>query len=160
MASAEDRPTISAIVPAYNAERFIADAVRSVLGQSIPVIECVVVDDGSGDRTAEVAETFGPPVVVVRQENRGVSGARNRGVTASRGQLLAFLDADDSWHPTRLERQLNALASSPAHEAVVCGTRMVDAHGAELGKIVPDADVTVERLLLWESTTVSASSNV
>src|SRR5829696_2208589 len=160
MASGSDRPTISAIIPAYNAERFIADAVRSVLDQSIPVLECVVVDDGSSDRTAEIVDAFGARASVVRQANRGVSAARNRGVARSRGQLLAFLDADDSWHPERLERQLDALAAAPAHEAVVCATRVVDDGGAELGTVSPDPRVSVERLLLWRSTTVSVSSNL
>lgn len=160
MSSGANRPTISVVVPAYNAERFVAEAIGSVLEQSVPATECVVVDDGSRDGTAELVEKFGPPVRLVRQENRGVSGARNRGVAESQGNFLAFLDADDTWQRQRLERQVDALTASPAHDAVVCATRVVDAQGVELGTIVPDARLTAERLLLWQATTVSVSSNL
>src|SRR5215204_4353337 len=90
MASTDSRPTVSVVIPAYDAERFVADAVRSVLAQTVAATECVVVDDGSRDRTAKVVEQFGSPVKLVRQENQGVSSARNRGASETIGALLAF----------------------------------------------------------------------
>src|SRR4051812_3809183 len=87
---------------------------ESVLAQSLPAAEVVVVDDGSSDRSAAVAEEFGPPVRVLRKPHRGVSAARNAGVAESGAELIAFLDADDRMKPDRLERQAAALAEAPA----------------------------------------------
>ena len=79
MAEVESPTSVSAIIPAYNAEVFIRDALDSVLAQTHPVSECIVVDDGSRDRTAGLVAEYGPPVRLVQQENTGVGGARNRG---------------------------------------------------------------------------------
>jgi glycosyltransferase involved in cell wall biosynthesis len=97
---------ISVIIPAWNAERYIAKAIESCLRQTFPPHEIVVVDDASTDSTAEVAESFPSPVQVIRlAENMGVSVARNRGVQASTGDWLAFLDADDWFLPEKLDAQ-------------------------------------------------------
>src|SRR4051795_5122495 len=106
--------SIAVVIPVYNGERFLRDAIESVLAQSLPAAEVVVVDDGSSDRSAAVAEGFGPPVRVLRKPHRGVSAARNVGVEHSRSDLIAFLDADDRMKPDRLERQAAALAEAPA----------------------------------------------
>ena len=103
VAERETGASVGAIIPAHNAEAYLRDAIDSVLAQSHPVVDCVVVDDGSTDATAAIAEAYGPPVRVVRQENRGVSAARNRGAAEAEGALLAFLDADDRWLPDRLK---------------------------------------------------------
>lgn len=95
---------ISAVIPAYNAEVFIADAIESVLAQTLEVAEIVVVDDGSSDRTAEIAAGF-PRTRVVRQSNTGQAGARNNGIKAAKGDWIAFLDADDVWAPRKTEIQ-------------------------------------------------------
>jgi glycosyltransferase involved in cell wall biosynthesis len=107
---------ISVVIPVFDGERFLADAIESVLAQSRQVAEVVVVDDGSSDGSAAVAESFGPPVRMLRMPHRGVAAARNAGVGESTGDLIAFLDADDLMKPDRLERQAGALgqASSPA----------------------------------------------
>jgi glycosyltransferase involved in cell wall biosynthesis len=111
------RPTVSVVIPVYNAERFLAEAIAGALKQTRPPAEIVVVDDGSTDRSADVAVSF-PGVRVIRQANTGPAAARNAGVAAARGDCVAFLDADDVWLPTKLERQAAALACDPAPDVV------------------------------------------
>jgi glycosyltransferase involved in cell wall biosynthesis len=94
--------TISCLIPAYNAAPFLAEALESALGQTRPPDEIVVVDDGSTDDTAEIAARY--PVRLIRQANRGISGARNACVAAATGERIAWLDADDLWMPDHLER--------------------------------------------------------
>jgi len=96
---------ISVIIPAWNAERHIGRAIRSVLAQTRPAEEIIVVDDGSTDGTAEAVRTFGEAVRLIAQPNAGVSVARNAGIAAARGQWIAFLDADDEWLPDKLRLQ-------------------------------------------------------
>lgn len=111
-------PTISAVIPCYNAAPFLRETVESVLKQTHPALEVIVVDDGSTDDSAAIAESYGPPVRVIRQQNQGQSAARNRGIDEARGQWVGLLDADDRWLPHKLERQLAALREAP--DDVVC----------------------------------------
>ena len=107
-------PAVSVIIPAYNAEAFLARAIRSVEAQSFRDFEVVVIDDGSADRTAEVAQGFSS-VRYVGARHLGAAAARNRGLAEAGGDLVAFLDADDEWLPEKLARQLefmNGLGSS------------------------------------------------
>jgi hypothetical protein len=97
-------PRVSVVTPAFDAAQTIGATVASVLGQTYRDVELVVVDDGSTDSTAAIAEAHGEPVRVVRQENRGVAAARNRGIEAAAGELIAFCDADDVLLPEHLER--------------------------------------------------------
>jgi glycosyltransferase involved in cell wall biosynthesis len=106
-------PTVSYILAVYNGRRYLSEALHSIRAQSRPVEEIIVVDDGSSDDTAEVAEHFGPPVRCVRQRNAGQSAARNHGVQLSRGDMIAFLDCDDLIHPNKVERQLRRFAEAP-----------------------------------------------
>ena len=106
-------PLISCIVPVYNGERFLAEALDSILGQTYRPLEVIVVDDGSTDATAEIAAGYAPQVTCLRQDNCGAASAKNRGISASRGQLIAFLDADDLWLPGKLERQEARLRERP-----------------------------------------------
>ena len=108
---------VSAILAVYNGERFLAEAIRSMLDQTEPPDEILVVDDGSTDRSAAIARSF-PEVTCLAQPNAGQSAALNRGVAASTGELLAFLDADDLWTEEKLARQKAALADDPTLEAV------------------------------------------
>jgi glycosyltransferase involved in cell wall biosynthesis len=97
-------PPVSVVVPLFNKERYIRRCLESICRQTMPDFEAVVVDDGSSDRSADMAETLGDPRIrVIRQENRGEGGARNRGIQEARGELIAFLDADDEWLPRFLE---------------------------------------------------------
>ena len=106
------------IVPAYNVERYLGEALESALAQTVPPAEVIVVDDGSTDGTRAVAESFAPRVVCVPQENAGPGPARNRGAALATGDFLAFLDADDVWEPDKLERQLAAFRADPGLELV------------------------------------------
>jgi hypothetical protein len=99
-------PLYSVIVPAYNAENYLSQSVRSVLEQTVPPLEVIVIDDGSVDDTVAIAAMFGPPVRVIHQDRRGAGAARNKGVAAATSPLVAFVDADDYWLPTKAERQL------------------------------------------------------
>ena len=114
------QPTVAVVIPAYNAERFIRKALDSVLAQTAPVSEIVVVDDGSKDATCEVVESYGDRVRLLRQKNQGPSGARNLGTRSSSSEFIAYLDADDAWHPEKIAKQLAALEREP--DAVLCYT--------------------------------------
>jgi glycosyltransferase involved in cell wall biosynthesis len=119
----EAPPFISVIVPAHNAARFLGETLRSVLAQGYEPLEVLVIDDGSTDGTAAIAEAFGAPVRCVRQAASGGPAApRNRGVGLARGEVIAFLDADDLWPPDRLAVQVPHLAD-PSMEIVLGHTR-------------------------------------
>ncbi len=105
--------TVSAVIPVYNGARYVGQAISSVLAQTRPPVECLVIDDGSTDATAEVVGGFSDEVTYVRVDRGGVSRARNHGVQHARGELVAFLDHDDVWLPTKLERQVEALRARP-----------------------------------------------
>ncbi len=102
---------VSVVIPAYNAESFIAETIRRAWAQTWPPLEVIVVDDGSHDDTARVAASLG--CVVIRQDNGGVCSARNAGIVAARGDWIALLDHDDLWAPNKLERQAAAAALCP-----------------------------------------------
>src|SRR5690242_14976762 len=101
------QPSVSVIIPTYNRARFVGEAVASALAQTLPPLEVIVVDDGSTDDTADVVARLNDPrVVYLRQENAGPATARNTGVEAARGDLIALLDSDDRWLPRKLELQV------------------------------------------------------
>lgn len=103
---------VSAIIPTHNRCASVFRAIDSVLAQTMPVDEIIVVDDGSSDGTAEaVRNHYGPRVLLIEQKNRGVSAARTNAVNQAQGEWLAFLDSDDVWLPTKLERQFDALSA-------------------------------------------------
>lgn len=104
---------VTVIVPTHQRRDLIARALESVMTQTAPPGEIIVVDDGSDDGTADHVRASFPGVRVIEQDNRGVSAARNRGIAAARGRLLAFLDSDDTWLPDKLGRQLAAMARAP-----------------------------------------------
>jgi glycosyltransferase involved in cell wall biosynthesis len=111
---------VTVVIPVYNGARYLGDAIRSVLAQTLPAMEIVVVDDGSTDASAEIAASFGQAVRLVRQENQGVAAARNRGLRAANGEYVAWLDQDDLATPTRIESQLRAF-DVPSPPDVVFG---------------------------------------
>ena len=104
---------ISCIVPVYNGEHFLAEALDSVLAQSHPPMEIIVIDDGSTDGTPEVVARYREHVRYHRQENAGPAAARNAGLDIARGELIAFHDADDLWHPEKLALQLARFRERP-----------------------------------------------
>src|SRR5918998_6058271 len=103
---------VSVVIPCYNQAHFLGEAIESVLAQSYPNFEIIVVDDGSTDDTSEVAGSY-PKVRLVRQENQGLSGARNAGLARSEGEYVVFLDADDRLLPEALETGLEYLDAHP-----------------------------------------------
>jgi glycosyltransferase involved in cell wall biosynthesis len=151
---------ITAVIPAFNAERFVAEAIESVLGQTHPEVECIVVDDGSTDRTAQVAERYGERVRLVRQRNMGVSAARNEGAATGSGSFVAFLDADDRWHAEKLERQLATLRDATARTMTVCALRVVDEAGSPRGELTWNCpDGLLRALIMFDGGhTISCSS--
>lgn len=106
-------PTVSVIIPTYNSAATLHDAIESVMKQTWAAEEIIIVDDGSSDETESVCRRFDHSVRYVRQTNAGASIARNNGAAVSRGDLLAFLDADDMWEPEKLELQVTALIQNP-----------------------------------------------
>ncbi len=106
-------PSVSVVIAAYNAERWIGETIRSVLTQDYPVAEVIVVDDGSTDATRDVVTAFGSPVRYVYQENAGSAAARNAGIRLAQGTYIAFLDADDLWLPGKLSAQVACLQAHP-----------------------------------------------
>jgi glycosyltransferase involved in cell wall biosynthesis len=111
-----ENPLISVIIPVFNGEKFIADAIQSVLKQDYKPLEIIVVDDGSTDKTAQVVKNFAQNITYLYQENAGISASRNKGLEHANGELIAFIDADDIWTPTKLAVQLRCLQSSPDAE--------------------------------------------
>lgn len=152
---------VSVIIPTYNYGRFIARAVSSALGQTLRPAEVIVVDDGSADDTAEIIAEFGDAVRYIRQENAGVSAARNRGVRESRGGLIAFLDADDIWEPAKLEKQAALFLRDGQIGLVHCGMREFDTDtGGTIALHTEGMEGEVaDELLLWEKTAVNVSGS-
>lgn len=144
--------SVSVVIPTYNYGRFIAGALKSAQGQTHAPLEVVVVDDGSADNTEAVVREFGEGVTYVRQENAGVCAARNRGAAESTGDFIAFLDADDTWEPTKLEKQLARFSRGENVGLVHCGIREFDGTtGETLGtELTGGEDGVAENLLLWE----------
>jgi glycosyltransferase involved in cell wall biosynthesis len=111
---------VSVIIPTYNRGWIIQEAIDSVLEQDFADIELIVVDDGSSDNTPEILRAYGSDIQVIRQSNRGVSAARNRGIQASAGRWIALLDSDDLWLPQKLARQVDFFSAHP--DAMICQT--------------------------------------
>ncbi len=104
---------ISAIIPAYNSQDYILDAIHSIQNQTHPVDEIIVIDDGSTDHTQQILQSPTSKIKYIKQENQGPSTARNTGIKAAQGDWVAFLDADDQWTPDKIEKQLLTLKHSP-----------------------------------------------
>jgi glycosyltransferase involved in cell wall biosynthesis len=110
--------TVTAAIPVRDGEAYLAEAIESVLAQSRPCDQLIVVDNGSSDRSAEIARGFAPAVELVREPRPGIGSARNAALRAARGELVAFLDADDLWEPEKTALQLAALEAEPRLQLV------------------------------------------
>lgn len=156
-------PLVSVIVPAYNVAEFIGDALNSVLAQTFTDHEIIVINDGSPDTEAleKVLAPYLSRIVYLKQENRGVSAARNTGIKAARGSLIAFLDGDDTWLPHYLEVQVPRIQADPAIDVLYPNVIMFgdsSEAGEEFMTICPsNGEVTFERLLLQECNVSNAS---
>ena len=118
MISQAEKPCVSVIVPTFNRAWILKEAIDSVLAQNYRDFELIVIDDGSTDHTRDILHPYRDRLTVIRQANAGVSAARNRGIRAASGRLIAFLDSDDLWLPGKLERQTAFFDATP--EAMVC----------------------------------------
>jgi glycosyltransferase involved in cell wall biosynthesis len=138
-------PFISVIMPAYNAERFLEEAVASVRRQDYRNLEVIVIDDGSTDRTGEIAKSLGSPVRYLLQAHRGPAVARNRGIREARGDVIAFLDADDLWPDGKLALQIARLRDAPDVDVILGRIQYRGIDGTEVPDIPfegPDRTVT------------------
>ncbi|MCC6194988.1 MAG: glycosyltransferase family 2 protein [Burkholderiales bacterium] len=113
-----DAPPVSVVIPAYNAGRFVLEAIAGARQQEYPSLEIIVVDDGSSDGTADLVARHAPDVRLIRQVNAGAAAARNTGMRHATGELLCFLDADDGWLPGKLAAQVVYLMAHPEVGAV------------------------------------------
>jgi glycosyltransferase involved in cell wall biosynthesis len=142
---------VTALIPTYNYGRFVTQAVESALAQTYRHIEIIVVDDGSSDDTRERLAPYSERIRYIYQDNQSVAAARNTGIQAARGNLIAFLDADDLWHPHKLELQMRYLADHPSVRLLAVD-RLAD--GAQHWPclqdltLLPARPITVEELVL------------
>lgn len=139
---------VSVVIPAYNAMRFLPQAVESALAQTWRDFELLVVDDGSSDNTSEwAAQHHDGRVRLIRQANQGAAKARNTGILEAKGEYIAFLDADDLWEPTKLEKQVMRLEAQPEVGLVHTAIRYIDENGREINRVLGaqgDGDVWKE----------------
>lgn len=126
-------PIVSVVMPVFNVERFVAEAVQSVLDQQFAAWELVIVDDGGTDSSIEICKTFADPRIrIVKQANRGLAGARNTGIAAANGRYIALLDSDDRWHCDKLMLHVIHLDANPRVDISYSGSRLIDAAGRPL----------------------------
>lgn len=147
---------VSIITPAYNAEPYLRETVRSVQQQTYSDWELIIVNDGSKDGTEKLAQGFttDPRIKIISQKNAGVSAARNKGIETAKGDYIAFLDADDTWEQDNLEKKIRMLESSDADwvfSAMYLGDPQMNRIGiAPIGR----DDSILENILLWEGEVV------
>lgn len=126
-------PRISVVMPVYNVEAYIAEAIRSVLSQTFENFELIIVDDGGDDHSVGIALCFNDPRIrIVSQKNRGLAAARNTGIANARAPYIALLDSDDRWHPDKLSLHYAHLKANPHVGVSYSGSRMIDQHGAAM----------------------------
>jgi glycosyltransferase involved in cell wall biosynthesis len=129
-------PTVSVVVPLYNVERYIGQALSSILRQTFVDFEVLVVNDASSDRSRQIVDQFAkndPRVSMITQENRGLAGARNTGIRNARGKFIAFLDADDLWQPTKLEAHVSLLTANPEVGVSFSASELINPDGSSTG---------------------------
>ena len=129
MSVVENRPAVSVVVPIHNGERYVQEALDSVFAQTFRDFDVVCVDDGSTDRSLQLLEPYRSRLKVISQRNAGQSAARNRGVHASTGRYLAFLDQDDRWYQHKLAQQVALLENRNGVVLAYCNSDRMDSEG-------------------------------
>ncbi|CAN5513579.1 hypothetical protein BH10ACI3_BH10ACI3_21940 [soil metagenome] len=124
---------VSVVIPNYNYAQYLSEAINSVLDQTYPDVEIIVVDDGSSDASKEILLSYGNRIETVLQQNQGVAAARNNGVKASSGEFIAFLDADDLWGAEKTEKQVNCFRNDEKLGLVHVGVSEIDSNGNSIG---------------------------
>ncbi|MEY3328926.1 MAG: hypothetical protein RLZZ115_1809 [Cyanobacteriota bacterium] len=153
MSNISETPQISVIIPAYNCDRYIGQAVESILNQTYPADEIIIIDDGSQDNTRQVLQPYSNYIHYVYQENQGVSVARNHGLKLARGEFIVFLDADDIFLPNKLATQLAVFQAKPQLGLVQSGWRRVNQQGETLMDATPwdyVPELNLETWLRWK----------
>ena len=130
--------TVTAVIPSYNSAKLLPRCIESVLTQTVPVSEILVIDDGSTDNTAEVVAQFPAPVRLIQQKNAGVAAARNAGIRAAAGEWIGFLDADDRWLPNKTELELRCAARHPNAAVIYCDADVLLPDGSSAGQFLSD----------------------
>ena len=167
MTNANIEPTVGVIIPAYNCDRYIVQAIESVLAQEDCQYEIIVIDDGSTDSTEQVLKPYsdrqaypaGNYFRYIKQENQGVAAARNHGIAVARANLISFLDADDYFLPGKLARQAEILLKRPDLGMVHSGWQRVDSQGNKLLDVRPWSQIPeldLENWLRWKPVLPSA----
>ena len=151
---------VSVIIPVYNAEKYIAATLQSVLDQTYQNFELLIIDDGSPDRSIDICRQFTDPrIKIISQENRGVAAARNHGIRVAQGEYIAFLDADDIWLPTKIEKHVHHL-ESPSVGISYSYSTLIDANDKPLGlyQLPQTHDITPVNFLLRDP--IGSGSNL
>jgi glycosyltransferase involved in cell wall biosynthesis len=152
-------PLVSVVIPTYNCDRYLAEAIESVLSQRFCEYEIIVIDDGSTDGTAEILRGYGGQIQAVHQANQGVAIARNQGIQLAQGKWVAFLDADDFLLPNELEARMAAVESQPTLGMLHSGWYRVNAKGDLLTAVEPWHQIPrldLEDWLRWKPVLPSA----
>ncbi len=155
----DQTPRVSVIIPTYNSAQYLAVAIESVLNQTYTNYEIIVIDDGSTDNTVEILEKYQDKIHYIYQENQGVSAARNQGISLSKGELIAFLDADDIFMAHKLEKQVEVFDRQPDLGIVNSGFRLIRENGEFITDIkrwetIPE--LTIETWILHQPVLPSA----
>jgi glycosyltransferase involved in cell wall biosynthesis len=157
--SANSHPKVSVIIPAYKCDRYISQAIDSVINQTYTNWEIIVIDDGSPDNLRQVLEPYNHIIRYIYQENQGVSAARNRGIKEAEGEVIAFLDADDYFLPEKLGHQVDCFIKDPDLGIVNTGWRMVNAEmemiaDIKMWELCPELDLA--NWVVWKPVLPSA----
>lgn len=129
------QPLVSIIVPVYNGERYLRESIDSIISQTYPMTEVLVMDDASTDGTPDIVKSYGNQIIYYRQpENRGIYGNMNDGIEKASGEYIAFYHADDIYHPSIVEREVGFLQHYPEAGAVFCQAVFIDSDGREFGR--------------------------
>jgi glycosyltransferase involved in cell wall biosynthesis len=121
---------ISCIVPVFNGERYLGESLDSIFEQTYRPLQVIVVDDGSADRTAEIGRSYGSRILLLQQPNGGSAAAKNQGISVAEGEYIAFLDADDVWHPDKLARKIARLRERSENRPLLYSLRKLLDAGA------------------------------
>jgi glycosyltransferase involved in cell wall biosynthesis len=157
-----NQPLVSVIIPNYNYANYLREAIDSVLTQTYANIEVIVVDDGSKDESKEILQSYGDKITAIFQRNQGVAAARNNGVAKSKGDYIAFLDADDVWLPKKLERQVEKILSDKNLGLVHVGVEDIDARGKSIETRLDglEGEVSHELLIFKRSVILGGGSGI
>ena len=144
---------VSVIIPAYNGDRYIRDAIASVFAQSYTDYELIIVDDGSTDETAQIIKNYGDRINYISQSNQGVAQARNTGLAAAQGKYIAFLDQDDFFYPNKLSRQVKLMEQNPRLGMIGSGWDIVNAQGEAIDIVRPwdeSRELNIKDIIIWK----------